>query len=111
MQQLSHQTLNSASSLSTFATFVIFPDFIGLALLLLKARNGRAGVLRLMPAFVQRASQHKFSGRKRLAFSRSFAAVEGEQNGQAALFAANAEIPSHVGLGPSRYVQRISLPS
>jgi len=110
MQQLSHQTLNSGSALSAFATFIVPPGFIGLARLLLKTRDGRAGVIRLMPAIVRRAGQHKFSGRCRLAFSGSFGVVEGEQNGQAALLAANAEIPSQISFGPSRNIQRISLP-
>jgi hypothetical protein len=64
-----------------------------------------------MSAFVHRAGQHKFSRRYRLAFFRSFAAVKGEQNGHAALLAANAEIPSRVELGPSRNIQCVSLPS
>jgi hypothetical protein len=46
-----------------------------------------------------------------LAFSRSVAVVEGEQNGQVALLAANTEMPSHVGFGPSRNIQRMSPPS
>jgi hypothetical protein len=78
MQQLSHQTLDSASGLFAFAAFIVPAGFIGLARLLLKARDRRAGVIRLMPAIVQRAGQHKFSGRYRLAFSRSFGAVEGK---------------------------------
>src|SRR5438876_692740 len=49
-----------------------------------------------------------FPGRQR--FSYSFAAVECEQNGHVAL-PAETEIPSRVGLGPSRNIQRISLPS
>jgi hypothetical protein len=111
MQQLSHQTLNSGSALCAFATFIVPPGFIGLARLLLKARDRRAGVIRLMPAIVQRAGQHKFSGRYKLVFSRPFGAVEGEQNGHAALMTGNAEIPSQISFGPSRNIQRISLPS
>jgi hypothetical protein len=110
MQQLSHQTLSSAAVLSAFAAFPL-PGFIGLARLLLKARDGGIRVIRLMPAIVQRAGQHKFSGRERLAFSHSFAAVEGEQNRQVALPATNTEIPSRISPGPSRNLQRISLPS
>ena len=41
---------------------------------------------------------------------RSFGAVESEQNGHTALLAANAQIPSRVGFGPLRNIQRISLP-
>jgi hypothetical protein len=53
MQQLSHQTLNSASGLFVFAAFIVAPVFIGLARLLLKARDRRAGVIRLMPVVRQ----------------------------------------------------------
>jgi hypothetical protein len=46
-----------------------------------------------------------------LTFFRSCAAVKGEQNGHAALVAANAEIPPRVGFGPSRNIQRLPLRS
>jgi hypothetical protein len=94
---------------SAFATFIVFPGFIWLAPFLLKARDGSARVIGLMSAIVHRAGQHQSSGRQRLAFFGAFGAVESEQNGQMALLAANAEIPSHVGFGPSRNIQRISL--
>src|SRR5262249_53100954 len=64
-----------------------------------------------MSAFVHRAGQHKFSRRHGLVFFRSIALVESEQNGHAALLAANAEIPPCVGFGPSRNIHRASLPS
>src|SRR5437773_16085 len=62
MQQLSHQTLNSAFVFSVFVTFIVPLGLAWLTPLPLKARDGRAGVIRLMPANVQRAGQHKFSG-------------------------------------------------
>jgi hypothetical protein len=111
MQQLSHQILNSGPAFSAFGTFIVPLGFIRIARLLLKARDRRVGVIRLVPAIFQRAGQHKFSGRHGLVFSLSFGAVEGKQNGQAALLAANAEIPSQISFGPSRNIQRISLPS
>ena len=111
IQQLSHHTLSSAFAFSIFAVFIVPSGFLWLTRHLLKARDGRRGVIRLMSAFVHRASQHKFSGGQRLAFFRSFALVKSEQNGHAAFLAANAEIPPHVGLGPSRNIQRVSLPS
>jgi len=95
---------------SAFGAFIVLPGFIWLNRLLLKARDGSAGVIRLMPAIVQRTGQNQFSGRWRFAFFRSFGAVESEQNGQTALLAGNAQIPSRVGFGPPRNIQRISFP-
>src|SRR5437773_9803344 len=111
MQQLSHHTLNSALVFWTFITFIVPPGFVWLTRLLLKARDDSACIVCLMSAIFQRAGQHKFSRRQSLAFSCSFAVVEGKQDGYVALLAANTEIPPHVGLGPSRNIQRISLPS
>src|SRR5947208_11697268 len=111
MQQLSHHTLNSALVFWTFITFIVPPGFVWLTRLLLKARDDSACIVCLMSAIFQRAGQHKFSRRQSLAFSCSFAVVEGKQDGHVALLAANTEIPPHVGLGPSRNIQRISLPS
>jgi len=94
---------------SPFGTFIVPPGFVWHTQLLLKAPDGGAGVIRLIPTVFQRAGQYKFSGRQRFAFSRSFVvsftAVDGEQNGQVALLAANAEIPSSIGLGPSGNIQ------
>src|SRR3989442_5073907 len=111
MQQLSHHTLNSALVFWTFITFIVPPGFVWLTRLLLKARDDSACIVCLMSAIFQRAGQHKFSRRQSLAFSCSFAVVEGKQDGHVALLAANTEIPPHVGPGPSRNIQRISLPS
>jgi len=111
MQQLSHHTLNSALVFWTFITFIVPPGFVWLTRLLLKARDDSACIVCLMSTIFQRAGQHKFSRRQSLAFSCSFAVVEGKQDGHVALLAANTEIPPHVGLGPSRNIQRISLPS
>src|SRR5205809_7610849 len=108
MQQLSHHTLNSALVFWTFITFIVPPGFVWLTRLLLKARDGRARIVCLMSAIFQRAGQHKLSRRQRLAFSRSFACIEGEQNGHMALLATNTEIPPQVGLRPSSNIQRIS---
>lgn len=105
MLQLSHQTLNS-TLVSTFATFIIPPSFVWLTWLFLKARDRGGGVIRLMFAVFQRAGQHKSSSGHRLAFSHSFTTVEGEQNGHVAFLATNAEIPPHVGLGPSRNIHK-----
>jgi hypothetical protein len=65
-----------------------------------------------MPTSVQRASQYEFSDWGRGPIPVSFAAIAGEQNRHAALPAANAEIPLHVRLGPSRNIHKsILLPS
>ena len=96
---------------SIFPSFIVPSGFVWLTQHLFKARDGRRGVIRLMSAFIHRAGQHKSSRRHRLAFFRSVALVESEQNGHAALLAANAEIPPCVGFGPSRNIQRVSLPS
>src|SRR5262245_35564559 len=58
-----------------------------------------------MSAFVHWAGQHQFPSRHRQGFFRSVAAVKREQNRHAAFLTANAEIPSHVDLGPSRNIQ------
>src|SRR5215510_16203796 len=60
MQQLSHHTLSSALAFSTFA-FTVCTGFIWFNRLLLKARDGRRGVVRPR---LQRARQHKSSGRR-----------------------------------------------
>src|SRR5262245_32786278 len=99
MQQLSHHTLSSALAFSTFA-FTVCPGFIWFNRLLLKARDGRGGVVRPIPTCLQRTRQHKSSGRRSLRFSNSPATVDGEQNGNVAPSAANAQIPLLVGLGP-----------
>ena len=99
IQQLSHQTLSSALAFWTFA-FTICPGFIRLNGLLLKARDDGRGVVRPIPACLQRARQHKSSGRRGLSFSNSAATVDREQNGEVAPSTANAEIPLLVGLGP-----------
>src|SRR5215467_6970603 len=99
IQQLSHHTLSSALAFSTFG-FSVCPGFIWFNRLLLEARDGRGGVVRPMPACLQRARQHKSSGRRGLSFSTSPAAVDGEQNGKAAPSASNAQIPLLVGFGP-----------
>src|SRR5262249_4314788 len=99
MQQLSHHTLSSVPAFSTFA-FTVCPGFIWFNRLLLKAADGRSGVVRPMPAGLQRACQHKPSGGRGSNFSSSPAAIDGEQNGNAAPLATNAQIPLFVGLGP-----------
>jgi len=105
MQQLSHHTLSSVLAFSTFP-FTVCPGFIWFNRLLLKARDGRRGVVRPMSAGFQRARQHKSSGRRGPSFSSSPAAVDGEQNGDAAPSTANAQIPLLVGLGPWRNVHK-----
>ena len=105
MQQLSHQTLNSALALSSTFTAFIFPhSFAGAVRLFLKTRDGRGTVIRLMFAFLPRAGEHKLSGRYRLAFPCPFRAVEGEENRHFALPAADAEIPAQIGLGPLKNI-------
>src|SRR5262249_8167629 len=99
MQQLSHHILSSVLAFSTFA-FTVCPSFIWFTGLLLKARDGRRGVVRSISAGLERARQHKSSGRRGASFSSSPAAVDGEQNGKAAPSTANAQIPLLVGLGP-----------
>src|SRR5215475_7601339 len=99
MQQLSHHTLSSVLAFSTFA-FTVCPCFIWFNRLLLKARDGRRGVVCPISASLQRARQHKSSGRRGPSFSSAPAAVDGEQNGNATPPAANAQIPLLVGLGP-----------
>src|SRR5690242_4922920 len=89
IQQLSHHTLSSAFAFSTFA-FTVCPGFIWFNRLLLKARYGCGGVVRPMPACLQRASQHESSCGRRLSFSISPAPVDGEQNGKVAPLAPNA---------------------
>jgi len=110
IQQLSHHTLTLAFAFSIFAVFMVPSGFLWLTRHLLKARYLLRGVIRLMSALIHRARQHKFSRRHRLAFFRSIALVESEQNRHAALLAANSEIPAGVGFGPSRNIQRLSLP-
>src|SRR5215467_4361039 len=99
MQQLSHHTLSSVLALSTFA-FTVCPGFIWFNRLLLKTCDGRRGVVRPMSAGLQRARQHKFSGRRGASFYSPPAAVNGEQNGEVATPAANAQVPLLVSLGP-----------
>jgi hypothetical protein len=100
LQQLSHlNTLSSALAFSTFA-FTICPGLIRFNGLLLKARDDGRGVVRPIPACLERARQHKSSGRRGLSFSNSAATVDREQNGEVAPSTANAEIPLLVGLGP-----------
>jgi hypothetical protein len=105
-QQLSHQTLMSAFASAIFATFIVSSGFLWLTRHLSKTRDGRRRVIRLVFAFLHRAGQHQFSRRHRLPFFRSFALVKSEQNRRVALLAANAQIPSRVGFGPSRNIQR-----
>jgi hypothetical protein len=97
-------TLNSTLTFSTFAVLIVLPGFVRLVWLLLKARDGRGGVIRPMSAIVHRAGQHKLASRHRPAFTDSLTGVEGKQNWRAALFAAYAEIPPRFGFGPSRNV-------
>src|SRR5262245_66636151 len=97
MQQLSHHTLSSVLAFSTFP-FTVCPGFIWFNRLLLKARDGRRGIVRPIFAGLQRARQHKSSGRRCASFSSSPAAIYGEQNGKAAPSTANAQIPLLVGL-------------
>jgi hypothetical protein len=99
IQQLSHHILISALAFSTF-DFTAIPDFIWFKRLLLKARDGRSRVVRPMPAGRQRARQHKSSGRRSLRFSTSPTVVKGEQNGDVAAPASNAQIPLLAGLAP-----------
>src|ERR1051326_4207201 len=98
MQQLSHQTLSSALAVSSFV-FTDCPGFIWFNWLLLKARDGRGGVVRPIPACLQRARQHKSSRRRGLSFSNPPATVDSEQNGKIAPSTANAQIPLLVGFG------------
>src|SRR5262249_1770394 len=76
----SQHSLSSALAFSTFA-FIICPGFIWFNRLLLKARDGRRGVVRPISAGLQGARQHKSSGRWGPSFSSSPAAVDGKQNG------------------------------
>src|SRR5262245_32937960 len=99
IQQLSHHTLISALAFSIFG-FTVCPGFIWFNRLLLEARDGRGGIVRHMPTCLQRARQHKSSGRRDLSFSTSPTSVDGEQNGDVAPSASNAQIPLLVGLGP-----------
>jgi len=99
MQQLSHQTLSSALGFSVFV-FIVCSGFIWFSWFLLKARDGRRGVVGPMLAGLQRARQHKFSGRRGSGFSSSPAAVDGKQNRNVAPPTSNAQIPLFVGLGP-----------
>jgi hypothetical protein len=73
MQQLSHHTLSSVPAFSTFA-FTVCPGFIWFNRLLLKARAVRRGVVRPISAGLQRARQHKSSGRRGPSFSSAPAA-------------------------------------
>src|SRR5262245_523874 len=90
MQQLSHHTLSSALAFSSFA-FTACCGFIWFNRLLLKARDGRRGVVGPMSAGLQRARQHKPSGHRGGSLSTSSAAIDGEQNGNTAPSAANPE--------------------
>src|SRR5215475_13774526 len=99
IQQLSHHTLSSVLAFSTFV-FTVRPGFIWFNRPLLKAGDGRSGIVRLMSACLQSARQHKSSGRRSLSLSSSPAAVNGEQNGNAAPLATNTQIPLLFGLGP-----------
>src|SRR5437763_16204942 len=110
MQQLSHHTLNSALVFWTFITFIVPPGFVWLTRVLLKARDDSACIVCLMSAIFQRAGQHQFSRRQSLAFSCSFAVVEGRKGGDVALLAANTERQQHGGVGPWRLVRRRALP-
>src|SRR5262252_11072932 len=91
IQQLSHHTLVSALAFSTFG-FCGCPCFISLNRTLLKARDDRGGVVRPISACLQRARQHKSSGRRGLNFPNPAATIDSEQNGEAASLAANAQI-------------------
>jgi len=95
---------------STFA-FTVWPGFIWFNGFLLKARDGRGGIVRSVPACLQRARQHKSSGRRGFGFSNSAAPIDGEQNGKTAASASNAQIPLLVRLGPWRNVHRTTLDS
>jgi hypothetical protein len=106
IQQLSHQTLNAALPFSVFAAFISPPGFDWLIRPLLIMRYGRVSVIRLMSAGVQRASQHKSCGRRRLVLPHTFTAVQGKQNGNAAPLTANAQIPSGIVFRPSRNVHQ-----
>jgi hypothetical protein len=106
MQQASHQTLSLALLLSTFTVFMVPHSLTGagrlgrLGWLLLKARNSCGGVVRLMLAAIDSAGKHKFSCRNRL--SLAVIAIQRKQDGQMALAATNAEIPSLIGFGPGK---------
>jgi hypothetical protein len=105
MQQLSHQTLNSALALCSAFTAFIFPhSFILAVRLFLKTRDRSRAVVRLMFALFPRTSKYKLSGRHRLTFSCSLCAIEGEQDRHLALPAANAEIPAQICLGPLKNI-------
>jgi hypothetical protein len=110
MQQLSHQTLNSAlGGLATFVVdaFIGFPRFVGFFRLLLEAGNGRSAVVCLMSALLEPARQYKLSSRHRCTFARAFGTIEGEQDRRFALFAADAEVPLQIGLRPLRNLHKI----
>jgi hypothetical protein len=91
--------VSSVLAFSTFAFTVCF-SFSWFNRFLLKARDGRGGIVRSMPACLQRARQHKSSGGRGFGFSNSAAPIDGEQNGNAAASASNAQIPLLVRLGP-----------
>ena len=105
------KTLTSAAPFSTLVAFILLTAFVVWhARLFLKAGDGGARVIGLMFAIVQRAGQHQPAGGERFSFPRTIVTVDGEQNGQVTLPATNAEIPSGVGFGPARNIQRISPP-
>lgn len=106
MQQLSHQTLNSATVLTIFAVFTVPPDFVCLAWLFLKTHDCGPCVVRSVPAPVECASQNELFGRLRPSFLRSFTMIESEKDWHFTLLAAYSEIPSVIGSRPSRNIHR-----
>jgi len=57
-----------------------------------------------MSATFERAGQYELTGRRRLTPFRSFAGIEGEQDGELTFLAANAKTPSRVGLEPLKNI-------
>jgi hypothetical protein len=106
MRQLSHQTLSSVLALSSFGAFIIPLCLVRTSRPFAKSRDLSDGVIRLMSALFERACQHQLCCGRRRAFSRTFTAVEGEQNRHAAFSAAHTEIPPRINLRPSRDIHK-----
>ena len=81
----------------------------GYVLRFLETEDRCSSVVRPVFAFVERAGQHKLSGRRSLEFYRCFAVIESKESGRLALLAGNTEVPTDVDLGPMRNPQKFAL--
>jgi len=95
--------------LFSFAAFIVLPIYIFFFRLPLEALDSGCGVISLVSAFLQRAGQHEFIGRRRPVFLSSVAAVNRKQDGYVALLTANREIPPRIDPGPSGNIHRVAL--